>query len=289
MAALSAALIWACSLSTFSHFAKGVSAFKVNLYKNCVAVICFAVTIALTRPMLPSNYAPLLQLAASGMIGLAIGDSFLLVALTRLGAQLTAASQCLSPPFTAIIAFLFLGEALSPNQLGGMILTTGAVAASVLFTHNSRRKVSDTIPLSGVFFAVCAALANAIGIVIARNAFQHVDIILGTGFRILPAILLLLLFGWRTKHSDIAKQSIFEPKKRAIALTVASFFGTFLGVLLLSFGTKYSKAGVAASLSNTYPLWIIPIAVFVLKETRSWRASLCTLVAVAGILLMLQK
>ena len=70
------------------------------------------------------------------------------------------------------------------------------------------------------------------------------------------------------------------------ALSLAAFAGTFLGVLLMSFGAKYAKAGVAAALTSTYPVWIVPIAKFILKERVSWQSAVCTALAVGGIILM---
>ena len=54
----------------------------------------------------------------------------------------------------------------------------------------------------------------------------------------------------------------------------------------MSFGAKYAKAGIAAALTSTYPVWIVPIAKYLLGEKVTWQGAVCTLFAVAGIILM---
>jgi drug/metabolite transporter (DMT)-like permease len=71
-----------------------------------------------------------------------------------------------------------------------------------------------------------------------------------------------------------------------LALGAAALVGSCIGLVFYSVGMKYAKAGVATSISATYPIWVIPIAAIFLKETVNWRAAAFTVVAVAGIALM---
>lgn len=287
VASLTAALIWACSMTTFRRYGAGIPAVKLNLFKNVIALACLLVTIIVCRAPFPENGMSAINIAASGLIGLAIGDTFLFAALKRLGAQLTSASQCLSPMFTALIAWLILGEKLTGLEIAGMTVTTLAVAGSVVFHLQSPSgDTSAKGQRTGLIFAVLSALANGVGIVVARHSFADVHVATGTALRILPAIAVLWVFSLvrRRKESPAGKGSI---KTHLWPLSLAAFAGTFVGVMLLSYGTKYAKAGITASLTITYPLWIIPIAYFFLGERVRPGAAICTLVAIAGVLLLM--
>ena len=70
-------------------------------------------------------------------------------------------------------------------------------------------------------------------------------------------------------------------------LALASFFGTFIGLLLMSIGAKYAKAGISSALTSTFPLWIIPISVLIAGESVNLRKSILTVFAVAGVGIMM--
>jgi drug/metabolite transporter (DMT)-like permease len=139
LASLSAALIWSCSISLFTLFAKDVPARALNLYKNLLALVCLAVAAAVIRPELPPDGGPFLILGLSGILGLSLGDTALFAALRRLGAQVTSASQCLAPPISAVAAVLMLGESLTARESLGLTVTTGAVAAIIYFGKREGR------------------------------------------------------------------------------------------------------------------------------------------------------
>ena len=288
LASLSAALIWSCSISLFTVFGKSVPASALNLYKNLIAIGCLAVALMVLRPPHAADGSSYAMLAASGIVGLSLGDTALFAALKRLGAQITSASQCLAPPIAALLAVLFLGETLSPRELFGLFLTATAIAALIYFGQRGGAPL-DGVPrrtlLAGLAFAVGAAFCQASGIVLSRVAMQNVHVLTGTMMRMAPAILVLAAMTL-TSGTPVSMRSVFVTRRQGVWLTVAAFAGTFLGLILMSLGAKYAKAGIAAALTSTYPVWIIPIARFGLKEKVSWQSTACTLVAVAGIILM---
>ncbi len=107
----------------------------------------------------------------------------------------------------------------------------------------------------------------------------------GTLARMAPALFFLFIVQGIDGPRK-AVQSFRQTKGAFLALGIASFFGTFLGVLLLSIGTKYAKAGVVAAITSTFPLWVIPISRIFLKEKTNWQSVVCTFLAVAGICYM---
>ena len=179
IASLAAAMIWAVSLSLYRHYGKNIPSDSLNLFRSLVAVGCSIVAVVLIRPEFPTDWVIWVLLAISGILGLAVGDTALFAALSRLGAQVTAVLQCLSPPLTAIIAVIFIHEQLNLYQWSGTIVTVSAVAGAAYFSQKGESHLSSLtrkVLISGLIFAIVAALGNAIGLVVARHALQQVDV-----------------------------------------------------------------------------------------------------------------
>jgi drug/metabolite transporter (DMT)-like permease len=289
LAALGAALLWALSTCLFRRFGSGVPAARLNLFKGVVAIVALFVTLLITQPPLPIRASDWLLLALSGIVGLAIGDTAFFVALPRLGAQATSAIQCLAPPLTALLAFVTLGEEMSPFELLGLAVTLAAVAGVIRFGTRGRGALPDLGPravTTGVICAIVAAVAQAIGVVLARDAFAEVDVVAGTVLRFVPSVIVLLAVRVLWKRGAAVTAPLPLGSSRSLGLLAAAFAGTYLGVLCFSAGTKYTKAGIVTSISHTYPVWIIPLAALILGERSSWPSVLFTVLAVTGVGLM---
>ena len=288
LASLTAALVWAASFCAIRRFGEGVSATMLNLFKSVVALGCLAVSLAVLQPELPAQIDVWITLALSGLVGLAIGDTALFAALRRLGAQTTSALQCLAPPIAALLAFLFLSEALGVRQLVGVAITVVAVFGVIAFGKERATPSTSAsrAPISGLLFAVLAAITQAIGMVLARKAFQDAGVLVGTAIRFVPAVVVLSAFQVFRGPRFSWKNTGFRSPNQVAALGVAAFFGSFVGVLCLSAGTKYAEVGVVMAISYSFPVWIIPIAWIFLKERTNWRCLVCTLLAVAGVVTM---
>lgn len=288
LASLLAAFIWSMTMSVFSRHGTTIPADTLNLYKNLVALIGLAVALLLTWPLMPTAPGAFGWLALSGLIGLTIGDTALFAALRRLGAQVTSSAQCLAPPVAALLALLFLDETLTGQEWLGLFITTGAVAAGILFGRRPGAHLASlpqAVLWAGIGFAGLAALCQGLGLVIARQALQGIDVMLGTTARVVPACLVLFA-GLAIRGRATSLRAVFATPRQFWLLTGAAFAGTFGGLTLMSMGAKFAKAGVTAALTSTYPIWIIPIAKFILKERVTWSAAICTIVAVLGIVIM---
>jgi drug/metabolite transporter (DMT)-like permease len=287
-AALSAALIWSGSMSLYARHAHGLPAETVNLFKNALAIALMTLTTLVLRDAWPSSPEPALWLAASGVLGISVGDTALFGALKRLGAQVTAASQCLAPPVSTLLALVFLHEDLTGRETAGLVVTVVAVSLVILFGGGAPPHLSERprrMLVHGALLALLSALCQGVGMVMARRAFQEVALVPGTLLRVVPAV--LVLYGATTLAGRRpALGPLLADRRRLGFLAVAAFSGTFLGLLLMSASSKYTKAGIAAALTSTYPVWIIPIARFWLKEPGTRVGALMTAAAVGGIVLM---
>jgi len=275
-------------MALYTGPARGMPAQAVNLYKNLVAVLCLIVAILIVAPPVPQDTRAMFLLALSGVIGITIGDTAFFAALKYLGAQVSSATQCIAPPVSALLAAWAFGEVLSPIEMAGLTLTLFAVTAIIYFgkkdgaqlSHLSRRDLTYSVGLASV-----SALCQALGVVIARQAFQEVHVLHGTLLRMGPAVVILILSGLVSVQGTGLRQVMAKPND-AVRLALAAVIGAFCGLVLLSIGTKYAKAGISSALSSTYPIWIIPFARLYLGEKGNWQSIVCTVVAVGGIALM---
>ena len=264
-----------------------MSSYAMNIIRTMLAVACLFLVLTITRPTLPSETRVWFELALSGLLGLALGDTALYAALKKMGAQATSALQTLSPPMTALMAFVFLQEKMTWIEVVGIVITVSAVAGIILSKGSEERRAKGWFV--GVIFALLAAFFNSIGIVLSRDVMANVDPFLGSAMRMFPAMLFMLALG---KIAYPYQRAHFWPsnKKQFFMLCLATFLGAFIGVTLMMVGIKYAKAGIAATLSVTYPIFVVPIACLLLKETVKKSVIIYTIIAVCGvILLMLSK
>jgi len=135
---------------------------------------------------------------------------------------------------------------------------------------------------SGIFFGLLFVAANALGIIATKVGVAGIPALEATFIRQAFAIAGLTfwglmvrdLLGWVTPLRD---------GKLLKILLIASLVGALLGTWLSVVALKYTYTAVAATLNATSPLFILPLAVFWLKERVNGREVAGALAAVTGI------
>jgi drug/metabolite transporter (DMT)-like permease len=235
----------------------------------------------------PVSNFQLLYLGTSGVIGLAIGDSFLFRAYRQIGPRVAMLVMSASPAIAALLAFLVLGERPSPLAIAGMAVTLTGIAVVV----NERRLGPAEVRAglgSGVFFAFLAAITQGVGLIFAKMAFQEGPIggFLAAAVRIATALIVLLpaviLLG-RTAHP--VKR--FSADRKALGLTVlGSVLGPFLGISFSLMAVANTTVGIASTLMATVPIVMLPIVRILNDEKLTWQAVGGAFIAVAGVVML---
>ena len=289
LASLGSALSWAIATTIYSRFGLGISAASLNLFKSVISVVGMVVLAAIMGLPWPTSPSLYLWLGASGLVGLALGDTALFAAFKRIGAQLTTSIQCLAPPIAAVIATICLREHLTSGETIGMLVTAGATFGLVYL--RGREEKSAAIAGAGrrlgigIALALFSAVCQGGQIVISRFALADIDVVVGTAMRLMPAVVLLIIM-LGVQRTSIAAPSIPLSGRAKIWLTFAAVLGTFVGLMLMSLGAKYAKAGVAGALSSTYPIWIMLISRVVVKEKFSAPRVAMSFLAVLGVVIL---
>lgn len=129
-AALAAALCWTLASLLWNRLPTSLSAVRLNLLKNLLAV-ALQLPFAMGEAWLSQAWAlpprGLLLLAASGVLGIALGDSLFFAALRRLGTRRALTIDAGGPALTTLAGVVVLREWPGPAQIGGIALISLAV------------------------------------------------------------------------------------------------------------------------------------------------------------------
>lgn len=290
IAALTAAFFWGFGAFLFENAGIRIGALATNLMRLLLACLLLSLTLFI----LQGNFLPLhasshsvYWLGISGLVGLALGDGALFYAIVILGPRLSILLLSLAPPFTAVIAWLFLGEQLGLYAILGILLTFCAIIWVVSEPHGKEHiRGSKAV---GVLLGLIGALGQGLGVVLAKQGLTtELDALSATQLRMVPATVVMWLFAVVIRQ---AKPTIVAMKNKRAALAVlgGAVFGPFIGVWLSIVAVKHTEAGVAATLLATVPILIIPLEFFIHQRKPSMRALLGTAVAIVGIALIFMR
>jgi drug/metabolite transporter (DMT)-like permease len=250
---------------------------------------CLIGTVYLGIVMLIIGFEPIdtrtfLLLGVSGLLGIAVGDTFFFKALVSIGPRLTVLLATLGPVLTIVLAVVFLQEKLSLYSWIGAALTLTGVNI-VLWDEGSPDDRSNKKWLSGIVYAVLASLCMALGIITAKVGVAETSAMQANLIRIFWGGIGLSLWGlagnnlksWMSpfKNTPMMKLILFS-------VFVVIFGGFWLSLVAL----KFIDASIASILNSTEPLFILPLTAIFLKEKVTIRGIVGTVVAVTGVWLI---
>ena len=285
-AALSAALLWAVSSVVYSRLGSKISPLQLNLYKGIVAIALIVITLWFQDAALTNlSISTIALLAFSGVIGIGFGDTAFFLALNSLGARRTLLLETASPPMGALLAFVLIGEQLTPSSWCGILLTILGIAW-VISERHPVNKNNLSLSQQGLIWGFLAAIAQALGAVISRFALIQSDIspLESSLIRLIGGTVIVV--GLLFLPAAQTTSSKWQLSWRSWGLiAIASFASTYLGIWLQQISLKFAPTGIAQTFLATSPLFILPI-VALQGEKISLRAILGVVIALSGIALM---
>lgn len=250
-AALATSVSWSASSIFFSLAGRRIGSQAVNIGRLLL------VHVVLFGTLFPMNTAAprLAWLSISGLIGFALGDAVLFESLVLIGPRLAMLVMTTSPLFSALLGWGLLGQSLSLEKLGAMLLTLLGIAWVIassrdMGTHPHLRR--------GVLLGLGGSLGQAVGLLFSRygleGGFHPVSANL---IRLCAGALALLLWsGARGElHGDLARFT----DRRALGFTaLGALAGPVLGVLGSLVAVAHANLGVAATLMSLSPVLLLP-------------------------------
>ena len=295
IASISAALCWVITALAIAAAGRRVGSAVVNVTRLIVAVVLLAVV----HRLVFGDWWPdvsdesIAWLAASGIIGLGIGDQLLFQALVDAGSRMTTLLLTLAPPLAAILAWPVLDESLSIMAILGMTITLGGIAWVVAEQESDDGRHPH--PRRGVLLGTGAGLAQAVGLILAKlgmaipdESGQTMNPWSATFVRIVFGVVMafLLLVMLRLKQPKAASE---DRASRGFSWRVAgliligAIFGPVLGVWFSLIGIEKMDTAIAATLMSLSPIFILPFAAWVEHEKITRRAILGAIVSVIGV------
>ena len=256
-----------------------VSALGMNVGKGLVALLCLGAVVLPSGPAAPAGGA-LMLLALSGLLGICVGDTLYFLTLQRLGARLTLLLTTLVPVATVVAAVVLLGERIGEWGWLGLALALAGVAY-VLWERSPRQHLRQRF-VSGLCWGAAFILVEAAAILLTKVGVAELPALDATLIRQAAALMGLAVWLAITR-SFVRTMAPLNDRRLLAILITGAVIGAFLGTWLSVLGLKYTYAAVAATLNATSPLFVLPMAVLVLKESVSARAVVGAVVAVGGV------
>lgn len=301
-AALLTAFFWTITALAFESASKKVGSLSVNLIRLVVAFILLGIYSWIVRGMFfPTDAAPhnWIWLSLSGLVGFVLGDLFLFRAYVVVGARISMLIMALAPPIAAIIGWFVLGEQLTLQQLGAMVITFAGIAIVVLkreidepelldgvvvAAKGNRKKVRFSYPISGILLAFGGAVGQGGGLVLSKFGMADYDVFAAVQIRVITGVvgfagLFLVLNRWKSLGKAV------KNRKAMGRLSVGAFFGPFLGVSFSLWAVKFTTTGVASAIMSIVPVLIIPPSILILKEKFNPKELIGAIIAIAGVVL----
>ncbi len=287
LVALMTALAWATSTIILKTVVAGIDAFTlgtVRLWVGSLVLIMIIVVSGRGPAMALTPLTPLLLVAVSGIMAMAIGDTSFIKSLSLIDASKAfSIAQCSFPIMATIVAVTFLGEVFTwLIGLGAVLVVLG-----VYLIATKDKRAPDLLPTSeampqGVLLALVAASAWTAATAFLKIGTLEMDPFVAAGIRtpIAATLMTLYTFGWR--DGSAAKLGKYGP--RSLALVAAAGLLTY-GVAAVGYVTAIQMIGAARTvlITTTAPVFVLPFAILLLNERPSGHAIAGILFCVAGV------
>ncbi len=284
-AALGSAMAWAMGSILYRKIGDAASPLGMNLGKGLLGLALLAIWLLFVG-VEPMDTRSVVYLAISGLLGIALGDTFFFMALVRIDPRQTLLLGTVGQVFTVLLALLFLGERPTTLTWIGIVLVLGGVTWVLRERLPRESRERRKVRAAGIAYGLIASILMSSSIITAKVGVATVPTVQATGLRLLSGMVGLGLYGLATRDlrawlQPFANVSLL--RSIIVAVVVTIFGGFWLSIVSL----KYIDASAATILTSTEPLFVLPLVVLFLGERVSFKAVLGASVAVAGVALVL--
>jgi len=284
-AALGSATAWVMGAFLFKAIGDLLSPLAMTLAKGALSVLLLGLVWLLVDAQ-PVDERSMMLLIASGVLGIAIGDTLFFQALKDLSAFSLIVLLVVGQAMTVGLAIVFLGESLTIGQTIGVPLILAGVV--LVLTKSSEEGPASPTKMRGIVFGLAASACMAGSMVIAKEALTKSDPIPATFVRMLAGTVGVLGFGFATGSVKGWLTPFYDRRllaKFVAAVAVIAFGGFWLSMVAM----KHAPVVVASTLTSTEPVIALGVSVLVLKQRAQLRHLVASLLTVAGVVLMVPE
>lgn len=285
---LACALAWAIAVVLFKKSGESLAPVPLNLFKNAVGLVLMLLTVLALEgtawPGIPGAAAGLALF--SGFLGIGLGDTLYFRALNAVGASRLAVAQTMYSPFVIVLSALYLAERLSLVQCAGVALVLAGI--SLVHRGEGGLRVEPGALRRGLAEAIASVFVMAVGVVLAKPLLERYDFLWIVALRIVGGTLGLLVFmAFRRNGRNVWRA--FARVRHWPHVIAGSVIGTYLSMMLWLAGYKYTQASIASVLNEMASVFIVALAAMFLGDRLKPAQLAGSLVAIAGVLLVVWR
>ena len=227
----------------------------------------------------------------SGLVGYVIGDFCLFQCYIIIGSRFGQLFMTLAPLAAALMAWVTLGQQLTSRSLMAMLITLSGIAISIL-GRSEHHRLALSLPLSGVLYAIGAALCQGVGLVLSKIGMNHFEPVAGMPdwlvpfsanfYRCIAGFVGFIVLLYMRKGLKPLSEALHDRKGLTVA-TATTIFGPFVGVGFSLMAVQYTAAGSASTLMAMTPIIILLPSHWLFGERITWRAVLGAVISVVGV------
>lgn len=232
-------------------------------------------------------------LLLSGLVGYVIGDYCLFQCYIIIGSRFGQLFMTMAPLAAAFTAWLALSEYMTLTSILAMLVTLVGIAISVL-GRGEHHRVSLKLPLSGVLFAIGAAVCQGVGLVLSKIGLNYYEASIdgeqaawllsfsANFFRCIAGLIgFTLLLYYKEGLRPLRKA--FHDKVDMVTATTTTIFGPFVGVGFSLMAVQYTSAGIASTLMALTPIIIILPSYWLFRQPITLKGVIGALISVVGV------
>ncbi len=288
------AFSWTATALLSEFGSKRLGNLTLNVLRMLLALV-FSIVLFLvvTGSPLPAGATPEAcgWMLLSGLVGYVVGDFCLFQCYIIIGSRYGQLFMTLAPLSAALMAWVTLGQQMTPMNIAAMLVTLLGIGISVL-GRGEHHRVSLRLPLNGVLFAIGAAMCQGIGLVLSKIGMDHYEPVAGMPewlvpfsanfYRCVAGIAGFTLLLWLRDGMHPLRQALHDGKGLSVAIAT-TIFGPFVGVGFSLMAVQYTAAGIASTLMAMTPIIIILPSYWFFHEKITWRAVLGAVISVIGV------
>ncbi len=293
LAALGAALCWTFAALLAGDLSKQLGGITFNRLRNVGVFIVLLIFVSLADLWGSIQNGQLAIILLSGLIGIAVGDSFLFSAMKRLGPRRAQILYACNAPISVVLGILYLNESLSLTGVFGIVLVFSGVVAAIAWGKPSTRgkqlhlwELTEGSLMIGIGMGLMSALGQSVGAIIIKpvlDAGAHPMAVSTLRVGMSAAFLSVLFYSGRSE----VKQHI--SLKQRLLSSLNGILAIGIGVSLLLYAFSIGDVGIASILSSTQAVMMLPVIWWKTRQRPSAGAWLGALLVVAGMAVIFNR
>ena len=302
---LGVAFSWTIAALSSEVASRRLGVFVMNVWRMALA-LCFSALLLwlFTGQCYPAwaSGETWCWMLLSGVVGYFFGDWCLFNSYLTIGSRFGQLFMTLAPAFTALGAWVMIGQTLSARSLIAMVVTLSGIAVSVM-GRGEKHHLSVALPTKGILYGLGAALGQGVGLVLSKIGLDHyvadvpveilpqIDYFLPFGGNLIRCVAGLIcysawLYAMNRRRPPSQRQTMRDSlldRRGLVAMLTAVVSGPFIGVGFSLMAVQYTAAGIASTIMAMTPILILLPSYWLFRQPITLRNVVGAVISALGV------